>query len=145
MFVSAIRHYFEDIKVFDNARPGDCFDIDSGLGGSCRIRFNKRTAAGYEFSQPAHFDYPSLVLTIIPAEVLSKVFICVPDNQTFREWKTVTTLLNGKRYAIDKDYGIVWVEDPTGYFELFSIRWRDADPRETMAVRKETQIYRKKI
>ena len=146
MFVPAKRHEFNELGIFDSSKVGDVFDIDSGLGGTCTLAFNGKSDDGcYKFHQPAREDWPARNFQFTPDEVLHHVSIWLPEEPTFREWRMEFIEMGGKQYCVDKYYGVVWFEDPQGYFRLKKTKWSIAPGKEADVARRKTKIVRKRV
>jgi hypothetical protein len=109
--IPAAKHNFNDTAVFDDAKIGDVFKIDSGLGGSHSVVFGGKTEDGkYVFHRPARDDWPARTFRFNPDNVLSEVYILLPECSVELEWNTEKTEINGKQYVVEKACGVVWVE-----------------------------------
>jgi len=146
MIVSANQHNFNTTTIFDDSRLGDAFDIDSGLGGSNTVFFQGKTGDGkYVFHQPVREDWPERTYRYDPDNVLSSVFILLPDSHVYREWNMQFVEMLGILYAVEMTYGVVWVEDTEGYFRLKRKNWSVAPRKEADGARTMTKIARKNM
>jgi hypothetical protein len=145
MIVPADRHFFNTTAIFDDAKVGDAFETDSGLGGSHTIIFQGKTEEGkYIFLRPAREDWPEATFRYGPDAVLSAVYILLPDSPVFREWNMEIVEVRGIEYAVEMRYGVVWVEDTAGYLKLKRKNWSVAFSKEADDARVIAKISRKR-